>query len=119
MKIPKDYLVGVFEAANLCAIHAQRVTLKPADIQLAQRIRGEKAGSSAARNKVLTKEEKQKEDERRASMVNVGLLTKRRKGKGKGRQQVAKKSTTQTRGDFVKKNNAKKVDSKKKKGINT
>eukprot|EP00741_Cyanophora_paradoxa_P018178 tig00021038_g17551.t1 len=35
------YLVGVFEDANLCAIHAKRVTIMPKDIQLARRIRGE------------------------------------------------------------------------------
>lgn len=34
------YLVGVFEEANLCAIHARRVTIMPHDIQLARRIRG-------------------------------------------------------------------------------
>jgi histone H3 len=37
------YLVGVFEDANLCAIHAKRVTLMVKDIQLAQRIRGERS----------------------------------------------------------------------------
>ena len=36
------YLVGVFEDANLCAIHAKRVTLMQKDIQLAMRIRGER-----------------------------------------------------------------------------
>lgn len=35
------YLVGVFEDTNLCALHAKRVTIMPADIQLARRIRGE------------------------------------------------------------------------------
>lgn len=37
------YLVGLFEDANLCAIHGGRVTLMPADIQLSRRIRGERA----------------------------------------------------------------------------
>jgi histone H3 len=37
------YLVGLFEDTNLCAIHAKRVTIQPKDIQLARRIRGEKA----------------------------------------------------------------------------
>nr|CAD1818801.1 unnamed protein product [Ananas comosus var. bracteatus] len=37
------YLVGLFEDANLCAIHARRVTIMPRDIQLARRIRGERA----------------------------------------------------------------------------
>jgi len=32
------YLVGMFEAANLCALHAKRVTLFPSDISLTQRI---------------------------------------------------------------------------------
>ena len=35
------YLVGLFEDTNLCAI--QRVTIMPKDIQLARRIRGERA----------------------------------------------------------------------------
>nr|XP_020008738.1 uncharacterized protein LOC109676951 [Castor canadensis] len=38
------YLVGLFEDTNLCAIHAKRVTIMPKDIQLARRIRGERAG---------------------------------------------------------------------------
>jgi len=39
------YLVGLFEDTNLCAIHAKRVTIMPKDIQLASRIRGERAVS--------------------------------------------------------------------------
>ena len=37
------YLVGLFEDANLCTVHAKRVTVTPKDIQLARRIRGERA----------------------------------------------------------------------------
>ena len=36
------YTVGLFEDTNLCAIHAKRVTIMPKDMQLAQRIRGER-----------------------------------------------------------------------------
>lgn len=36
----ESHLVGVFEDANLCTIHAKRVTVMPKDIQLARRIRG-------------------------------------------------------------------------------
>lgn len=36
------YLVSLFEDTNLCAIHAKRVTIMPKDLQLAQRIRGER-----------------------------------------------------------------------------
>lgn len=36
------YLVSMFENANLCAIHAKRVTIMPRDIQLTRRIRGER-----------------------------------------------------------------------------
>ena len=36
------FLIGLFEEANLCAIHAKRVTIMPKDIQLARRIRGER-----------------------------------------------------------------------------
>ena len=35
------YLVGVFEDANLCAIHANRVTIMKKDMDLARRIRGD------------------------------------------------------------------------------
>ena len=35
------YLVRLFDDANLCAIHAKRVTIMPKDILLARRIRGE------------------------------------------------------------------------------
>eukprot|EP00121_Abeoforma_whisleri_P006447 Awhi_evm1s5866 len=37
------YLVALFEDTNLCAIHAKRVTIMSKDIQLARRIRGERA----------------------------------------------------------------------------
>lgn len=36
------YLIGLFDDTNLCAIHAKRVTIRPADMQLARRIRGER-----------------------------------------------------------------------------
>ena len=42
-KAAEAYLVGLFEDTNLCAIHAKRVTIMPKDIQLARRIRGERA----------------------------------------------------------------------------
>ena len=35
------YLVSLFEEANLCAIHAKRVTVMHKDLELARRIRGE------------------------------------------------------------------------------
>ena len=35
------YLVGIFEDANLCAIHAKRVTVMKKDMELARRIRNE------------------------------------------------------------------------------
>ena len=37
------YLVGLLEDTNLCAIHAKRVTIMLKDMQLARRIRGERA----------------------------------------------------------------------------
>ena len=36
------YLVGLLEDANLCAIHAKWQMMMPKDIQLVQRIRGER-----------------------------------------------------------------------------
>ena len=43
----EHYLIGLFKDANLCAIHAKRVTIMPKDVQLAWKIRGEtdKTGS--------------------------------------------------------------------------
>eukprot|EP00052_Salpingoeca_macrocollata_P018521 m.152099 g.152099 ORF g.152099 m.152099 type:complete len:133 (-) comp20717_c1_seq4:21-419(-) len=38
------FLVHLFEDANLCAIHAKRVTIQVKDIQLARRIRGRVGG---------------------------------------------------------------------------
>ena len=38
----ESYLIRLFEDANLCAIHAKRVTIMPKDIHLARRIRGER-----------------------------------------------------------------------------
>ncbi|KAL9989326.1 hypothetical protein ACROYT_G003864 [Oculina patagonica] len=38
------FLVRLFEDANLCAIHAKRVTVMPKDMQLARRIRGRQDG---------------------------------------------------------------------------
>lgn len=35
------YLVGIYEDANMCAIHANRVTLLRKDMELARRIRGD------------------------------------------------------------------------------
>ncbi|KAF8621639.1 hypothetical protein AX15_007657 [Amanita polypyramis BW_CC] len=40
------FLVHLFEDANLCAIHAKRVTIMTRDIQLARRIRGPWGGIS-------------------------------------------------------------------------
>ena len=36
------YLVGLFDDANLVAIHGKRVTIQPKDLQIVRRIRGEK-----------------------------------------------------------------------------
>ena len=38
------FLIHLFEDANLCAIHAKRVTIQRKDIQLARRIRGRTDG---------------------------------------------------------------------------
>ena len=35
------YVVGIFEDTNLCAIHANRVTIMKKDMELARRIRGD------------------------------------------------------------------------------
>ena len=38
-EVEEALLVGLFEKANLCAIHAKWVTMMPKDMQLAWRIR--------------------------------------------------------------------------------
>lgn len=38
----EGYLTGLFEDANLCAIHARRVTVMKKDLDLARRIRGDR-----------------------------------------------------------------------------
>jgi hypothetical protein len=35
------YIVGLFQDAQLCAVHGKRITLQARDIQLARRLRGE------------------------------------------------------------------------------
>jgi len=42
-KAAEAYLVGLFQDAQLCAVHAKRVTVMSKDIQLARRICGERA----------------------------------------------------------------------------
>ena len=37
------YVTGLLSDANLCALHAKRVTLMARDLQLARRLRGERA----------------------------------------------------------------------------
>jgi histone H3/H4 len=39
----ESYLIGLFEDANLAAIHAKRCYIQPKDIQIARRIRGERS----------------------------------------------------------------------------
>jgi histone H3/H4 len=36
------FMVGLFEDCNICAVHAKRVTIMPADMSLARRIRGDR-----------------------------------------------------------------------------
>jgi histone H3/H4 len=38
----EEYLVNILESANLCAIHAGRISVRPSDIQLTRRIKGER-----------------------------------------------------------------------------
>lgn len=45
------YLIGLFEDANVCAIHGKRVTIMPKDIALARRIRGERSPDDMPKKK--------------------------------------------------------------------
>ena len=40
-EVGEAFLVGLFEQANLCAVHTRRMTIMPMDIQLVWRIRGD------------------------------------------------------------------------------
>jgi hypothetical protein len=57
----ESYLVGLFEDAQLCAIHAHRVTVMKKDIDLARRIRGERyqdlIGENSKRGETLLETE--------------------------------------------------------------
>ena len=44
------FIVSLFESAKLCTAHAHRVTLRPADMQLARRIRGDFTPESGRQN---------------------------------------------------------------------
>ena len=46
------YLVRLFDDANLCAIHARRVTIMPKDILLARQIRGEHTQSPTTKTNI-------------------------------------------------------------------
>ena len=50
----EDYAVNLFTDTNLCAIHARRVTIMPKDMQLARRIRGERAWTPSRLNSKAT-----------------------------------------------------------------
>ena len=43
----EDFLTGLLDDTNLCALHAKRVTIMPKDMQLARRVRGPIAGVSS------------------------------------------------------------------------
>ena len=50
----ENYLVGLFEDTNLCAIHARRVTVMPKDVLLARRIRGEQEKPNSMTDRIRT-----------------------------------------------------------------
>ena len=47
------YITSLFEDSNLATIASKRVTVMPKDMQLVQRIRGEKADDPVARKKEM------------------------------------------------------------------
>jgi len=50
------YLVGIFEDANMCCLHANRVTLMKKDMDLARRIRGDAAHDHRVEDPAKAKE---------------------------------------------------------------
>ena len=61
----ESYLVGLFEDAQLCAIHAHRVTVMKKDMDLARRIRGENY-----RDRTETKPSKAESLETQVAQIN-------------------------------------------------
>jgi hypothetical protein len=53
-------MIGLFEDTRLCAIHANRVTIKAKDMQLARRIRGERYNESESKRTIKPEENKEK-----------------------------------------------------------
>ena len=53
-EVAEAYLVRLFDDANLCTLHAHRITLMPQDIQLAHRIRGEREKELLAKIIILS-----------------------------------------------------------------
>jgi hypothetical protein len=49
------YLTGLFEDAQLCALHAKRVTIQKKDFQLAMRLRGSSNPNSAIEQNYLSR----------------------------------------------------------------
>lgn len=46
------FLVGIFEDANHCAVHAQRVTVMKKDMDLARRLRGDRLVDRLDKNEI-------------------------------------------------------------------
>ena len=40
-EVVEHYMIGLFKDTNLCAIHTRWVTIRPKDVQIARKIRGE------------------------------------------------------------------------------
>ncbi|XP_030386896.1 uncharacterized protein LOC115633592 [Scaptodrosophila lebanonensis] len=69
------YLVGLFEDTNLCAIHAKRVTIMPKDIQLARRIRGERASVTSAASPIAIAQAEKKVTVKKATAAKSKKAT--------------------------------------------
>ena len=66
-------MVGFFEDANLCAIHAKRVTLLAKDMSLARRIRGRggELNEKSFRIQIIEKEKRKQEiEQKRIDYIN-------------------------------------------------
>ena len=80
----EQYLVSLFDCANLCCLHARRVTLMPRDIQLARRIRGEDEQLGVPDKEELIKKARA---ERAARLgLREALLEERRRARAKRQQ---------------------------------
>ena len=73
----EDYLVGLFEDTNLCAIHAKRVTIMPKDMNLARRLRQDMLVSYIEKDKESAKSKPNPSHKRKGKWSKGKIIPKK------------------------------------------